>query len=81
MLYRLYLVACCADISAVSTELASQCTMVLFTPECDGLESLLLDEFLEIQNMKTFNEQKELRQVSMPFVCYTIMLDNNNAIY
>ena len=70
MLHRLYLVSCCTDITAVSTKLASQCTVVLFTPECDGLESLLVDKFLEIQNVKMFNEQRQLRQVSEACVLY-----------
>ena len=47
---------------------SSQCSVVLFHPDCSGLESRLLDEFLEIQNPKTFSERTEIRKVLLSVV-------------
>ena len=50
--------------STIPRQLASLCSVVLFHPQYFGLESRILDEFLYIQNHKTYSEKEQLKQVS-----------------
>ena len=54
---------------------SSQCSVVLFHPDCSGLESRLLDEFLEIQNPKTFSERTEIRKVLLHIITILFPFD------
>ena len=51
-------------VSSIPPWVASLCSVVIFHPLCTGLESLLLEEFLNIHNTKTFLERHQLRMVS-----------------
>ena len=62
--FRLFMVTD-DPVSSVPLWIASLCSVVVFHPQCTGLESLLLEEFLSIHNQKTFLERHQLRIVSI----------------
>lgn len=59
--FKLFLVTS-DHLSIVSPVLFSVVTVVEFQPERKGIEELLLDSFLELQNAKTYSDREELRK-------------------
>ena len=48
---------------AVPAEVASLTNLVVFRPEREGLEGLLLDQALKLHNAKSFEERQQLKKV------------------
>ena len=59
--FMLYLVSS-DHVSLVSPTLFSLVTVVEFQPERKGIEELLLNSFLQLQNVKTYNDRQLLRR-------------------
>lgn len=59
--FRLYLVTH-DPLELVPPTLFSVVTAVEFQPERKGVEELLLDSFLKLQNEKTYSDREELRR-------------------
>ena len=59
--FRLYLVTR-DHLSSVTPQLFSMVTAVEFHPERKGIEELLLDSFLRLQNAKTHGDREDLRR-------------------
>lgn len=48
-------------VSSVPTTVFSLTCVVVFQPERKGMQGLLLDSFLELYNVKTFQDREQLR--------------------
>ncbi len=49
------------QISSLPPRVGSLVCTTLFIPETKGIQELILDSFLQLQNMKTFQEREQLR--------------------
>ena len=55
----------CEPVGVVPAGLMSLVGVVHFRPDRAGLEGLLLDSFLQVQNPKSGQERAQLREVSL----------------
>ena len=62
LFFRLLLTTADAVV-AVPAEVASLTNLVVFRPEREGLEGLLLDQALKLHNAKSFEERQQLKKV------------------